>query len=260
MGMLDMQGYEGMSGIYERHRAGYPQTLMKKFVAAVRLPDNGGLVVDVGAGTGIATRLLRALIPADVAILGIEPGDAMRETAVAQSQNLPNLAFLKAPAEALPLNDAAVDAILVAQAIHWFDRPKFYAEALRVLKPAGVLGITQNNRDWRASPFLDAYEGILEEYGNHYRRDYRSFDLRHELEEQAGLVKVESHSADHILRLDQADFVPWSFSSTKMQDCLRHAGEKVMRAQINLLLQKFFDGAEQVPILYVTELFLGYKT
>ncbi len=49
--------------------------------------------------------------------------------------------FRQAPAEASGLADASVDLIAVAQALHWFDRPRFYAEARRVLKPDGVLAV-----------------------------------------------------------------------------------------------------------------------
>jgi ubiquinone/menaquinone biosynthesis C-methylase UbiE len=46
-----------------------------------------------------------------------------------------NLAYLNFPAEALPFKRSSVDVVFVAQARHWFDRPKFYAETARVLRP-----------------------------------------------------------------------------------------------------------------------------
>jgi len=69
-----------------------------------------------------------------------------------------NLAYLNFPAEALPFKRSSVDVVFVAQALHWFDRPKFYTETARVLRPGGTPGLIENNRNWRDSPFLDGYE------------------------------------------------------------------------------------------------------
>ena len=78
------------------------------------------MVIDVGSGTGIAARRLREVFPQDIAVIGIEPGDDMRRTGTANSSHLPNLAYLNFPAEALPFKRASVNAVFVAQALHWF--------------------------------------------------------------------------------------------------------------------------------------------
>ncbi len=53
----------------------------------------------------------------------------------------PRVTYRQAPAEASGLGDASADLVTVAQALHWFDRPAFYAEAERVLRPGGLLAV-----------------------------------------------------------------------------------------------------------------------
>ena len=112
---MSKQLYEGIAGSYDANRAAYPRELMAQFGDVCRMPEGGGIVLDVGAGTGISTRQLRAVFPETVAVIGIESGDDMRRTAAANSSHLPNLAFLNFPAEALPFERAAVDAVFIAR-------------------------------------------------------------------------------------------------------------------------------------------------
>lgn len=53
----------------------------------------------------------------------------------------PNVEYRVAPAEDSGLADASVDLLTVAQALHWFDIPRFFAEAVRVLAPGGILAV-----------------------------------------------------------------------------------------------------------------------
>lgn len=68
-----------------------------------------------------------------------------------------------ASAEASGLDAASADLLTVAQALHWFDIPAFFAEAIRVLKPGGVLAIWSYHRA-RVNPECDRFlESILAE-------------------------------------------------------------------------------------------------
>ena len=62
---------------------------------------------------------------------------------------LPDVEALAGTAEAIPLPDASADAVLVAQAFHWFDAGAACTEIARVLRPGGVLGLVWNLRDGR---------------------------------------------------------------------------------------------------------------
>ena len=63
------------------------------------------------------------------------------EAQIAHAAPHPRVTYRVAPAEACGLDDRSVDLVTAAQAVHWFDRPRFWAEARRVLRPRGVTAV-----------------------------------------------------------------------------------------------------------------------
>jgi SAM-dependent methyltransferase len=127
------------------------------------------MVVDVGAGTG---KFTAQLVPTRTTIVAVEP----RLTA-----NLPTVAAHPGTAEALPLETASADAIVAAQAFHWFNIPAAAAEFHRVLRPGGCLGVIWNERDTSVD-WVRELDAIVEPYrreGPHPRsqRDVQLGDL-----------------------------------------------------------------------------------
>lgn len=134
---------------YDRGRPGYPSEALRAC-----LPPDARRVLDLGAGTGKLTRELLGL-RLGLEVVAVEPLEEMRSA-------LPSAAeVLAGTAEALPIADASVDAVLVAQAFHWFDAPSALREIARVLRPGGTLGLLWNLLDdsvpWVAA-VADAFE------------------------------------------------------------------------------------------------------
>jgi SAM-dependent methyltransferase len=114
----------------------------------------GRTAVDLGAGTGKFTKLL---VRTGAEILAVEPVDAMREQL---SATVPGVRAISGKAEAMGLEDGSVDAVLCAQAFHWFASDRALAEIHRVLRPGGKLGLVWNVRD-RAVDWVDAITDII---------------------------------------------------------------------------------------------------
>jgi SAM-dependent methyltransferase len=130
---------------YAEHRPDYAQ-------AAVRWalePAPGLRVLDLGAGTG---KLSATLVAAGADVVAVEPDPAMLGEL---RRALPAVRALPGSAEAIPLPDASVDAVLAGNALHWFDLDVAGAEIARVLVRGGILAglwnIMDDRIDWIAA-------------------------------------------------------------------------------------------------------------
>ncbi|MDR3662910.1 MAG: class I SAM-dependent methyltransferase [Mycobacterium sp.] len=123
---------------YERGRPSYPPEAIDWL-----LPASATDVLDLGAGTG---KLTVRLAERGLAVVAVDPIPEMLDVL---SGSLPSVPALLGTAEEIPLPDNSVDAVLVAQAWHWFDPERASAEVARVLRPGGRLGLVWNIRDER---------------------------------------------------------------------------------------------------------------
>lgn len=114
---------------YRRWRPGYPSDLFAWLAGQSPSVD---LAWDCATGNGQAALALAShfhrVVASDASAAQIAEADAH-----------PRVEYHVAPAERPPLDDASVDLLTVAQALHWFDIDRFHAEAGRVLKPGGVI-------------------------------------------------------------------------------------------------------------------------
>ena len=127
-------GFTDVAEQYELGRPGYPPQVVAAVAEQLGLAP-GARLADVGAGTG---KLTRALLAAGFDVVAVEPLAGLRERLL---RELPGAEALDAAAEALPLPDASLDAIVCANAFHWFDAPRAVAEFARVIRPGGGLAL-----------------------------------------------------------------------------------------------------------------------
>jgi SAM-dependent methyltransferase len=159
------KGFSRGADTYARGRPDFPPAAM------AWLKDDLGLraskvVLELGAGTGKFTRLL---VATGASVTAVEPAAAMLDHLV---RDLPSVQALQGSAQHIPMPDSCADAVVCAQAFHWFASPAALAEIHRVLKPAGKLGLIWNVRDqsvdWvrKLTDIMAAHEGDAPRYDN----------------------------------------------------------------------------------------------
>ncbi|MBW3593666.1 MAG: class I SAM-dependent methyltransferase [Actinobacteria bacterium] len=139
--------------MYERARPGFPPEAVAHMVERLAI-GAGTDVLDLGAGTG---KLARVLAETGARVVAVEPLAAMRAKL---AELAPGVAALEGTAEEIPLEDSSVDAVVVAQAFHWFRGAEALAEIHRVLRPDGGLALLWNRRDM-SDPIQRAFERAI---------------------------------------------------------------------------------------------------
>jgi SAM-dependent methyltransferase len=162
-------GFAKGAATYVKGRPDYPPDVADWLRIDLAL-SKGKTVLDLGAGTGKFIPRLRAT---GATIIAVEPVPAM----LAQlAEHNPGIDARQGSAEHIPLADACVDAVVCAQAFHWFARREALSEIRRVLKPGGVLGLIWNVRDesvaWVAalSEIMRPFEG---DTPRHHTQEWR---------------------------------------------------------------------------------------
>lgn len=148
---------------YERYRPGYPGEVLAYLVGLGLKAGDG--VADVGAGTGISSRMFVEL---GCVVYGVEPNEPMRAAAARAFAGRENFMPVAGTAEATGLGEGSVSWVVAAQAFHWFDRVAARAEFVRILKPGGRVVLLFNERLVDATPFLREYEEVLLAHANDY--------------------------------------------------------------------------------------------
>ena len=236
--------------LYDRIRPRYPVEAIQWALA----PLGRGVwrVADVGAGTGILTRVLLAF---GHEVVAVEPDDQMRR--LLESSTAGALA-LAGRAESLPLPDGSVDAALAGQAYHWFDRREAHAELARVVRPGGVFAAIWNDRD-ESCPWVREFCRIVEGdlgpdgLGANRSRHPDSFGPGFGPVEVAEFRHSVWHTADMLVDLTKSR----SFFITATPD-----RQAAFEAEVRALAATHPDlaGRESFPLPYVTRVYRAQRT
>jgi len=151
---------------YAKYRPGYPPEIFPALRDAGVLKQNA-MVADIGSGTGIFSALL---LDAGYSVAAVEPNAAMRRFAEQALAGRQKFKSVDGTAERTGLANASVDAVVAAQAFHWFRTAESRTEFKRILRPAGNAILIWNDRRIDSTPFLRAYENLLLTFGTDYTK------------------------------------------------------------------------------------------
>jgi ubiquinone/menaquinone biosynthesis C-methylase UbiE len=192
------KGFQAGADAYERGRPEYSVDAIARLAAELGI-ERGRRVLDLAAGTGKLTAALRST---GASFVAVEPVVAMREVF---QRKLPDVEALDGVAEAIPLPDASVDAVVVGQAFHWFDGERALPEIHRVLRPGGGLGLIWQARDPNR-PWIVKLNEIIDRADDGHPR-FRTERWRDAFERTAQFEPLASAEYPYVQRGDPELFV-----------------------------------------------------
>ncbi|MFL5242244.1 MAG: class I SAM-dependent methyltransferase [Gemmataceae bacterium] len=150
--------FMGLAQVYARCRPSYPTAAVQRIISQTGI-GRDSLLVDVGSGTGISSRLFAER---GIPVIGVEPNEEMRQVAEAEPWplELPKPRYQAGQAEMTGLADVTADVVLAAQAFHWFQPEAALREFHRILKLGGWAALLWNERD-ENDAFTAAYGEVV---------------------------------------------------------------------------------------------------
>ncbi|MBV9491405.1 MAG: class I SAM-dependent methyltransferase [Verrucomicrobia bacterium] len=141
----NLQRFTGFADTYDKYRPA-PPLVIREILSRLASEAPPLRVIDLGAGTGLSTRLWKGF---EATVIGIEPSADMRQ-AFAQAQaldtTLSNLVFQEGTSTNTGLPDAFANIVTISQALHWMEPEPTFAEIARILRPGGVFAAI--DYDW----------------------------------------------------------------------------------------------------------------
>jgi SAM-dependent methyltransferase len=236
---------------YIKFRPGYPPEVLA-FLKQEGNLSASSVIADVGAGTGIFTKLL---LDEGYQVYAVEPNQPMRDAAVEQLSAYKTFTPIDGTAEATTLPAKSIDLIVCAQAFHWFNDAKTQVEFNRILKDGGKAALIWNNRLADVDDFSKAYEQLLKQDGIDYNkvnhRNVRDIDFKGFFKD--GFYTLTKYSNKQVF--DEAGLIGRAYSSSYVPKEGTPAGEKFLVLLKDIFNKYNVDG--KVSFVYQTEIYLG---
>lgn len=231
---------------YIMYRPSYPKQLIEYLNKQLHLKNL--VVADIGAGTGILTKLL---LDNGNSVCAIEPNINMRNACISLLSSYENVTFIDGTAEKTYLKDDSVDAIFVAQAFHWFRANEAVKEFYRIIKKNGYIVLLWNELKENSAGFSDDYYALFNKYSLEYSTNNQTVEDM-ELDKIFVPNKIHKVTFDNFQVLNYEQFIGRLLSSSfspnkndKSYDCFlrdateifkKHVKEAVVKVDYDTLM------------------------
>ena len=230
---------------YVKYRPSYPVAAIDTVLAGLGEPSQL-TAADIGAGTGISSRLLAERA---VRVLAIEPNAEMRQAAAPHTL----VEFREGTSEATNLPDAALDLVACFQSFHWFNPVLTLPEFRRILKPSGRLAIVWNLRD-SADTLTQGYTQIVKSASNSYPAEKHDRSIE-PLLASSDFTDVRSSEFAHRQDIDLAGLIGRAQSSSYIPN----SGPQLQKliSDLTELYQAHCADQGFVSLVYKTKVYLA---
>ncbi|KAI8642889.1 S-adenosyl-L-methionine-dependent methyltransferase [Parasitella parasitica] len=152
-------GFQAQADAYAKARPSYPDEAIAFISKLMAGHQNTPNVLDLGAGTGIMTKLL--VEKCGFEVTAVEPVDNMR---LQLESTVPKAKSAKGTAWSIPVEDESQDMVMLAQCFHWFDDIESLKEIHRVLRPGGLVVLIWNMESRERSAWVAKLRDLYEVY------------------------------------------------------------------------------------------------
>lgn len=232
---------------YAKYRPTYPQEAIASIISTTKNPTDI-VAADIGAGTGISSRLLAEK---GVKVIAIEPNIEMKNAA----ETHPLVEFKTSTAEATNLPDNSVDIVTCFQAFHWFNPEPTLTEFHRILKPYGRVAVVWNHRN-RKDQFTKEYSQILKQASKYHlaENEKRSSSI-FSLEESQLFANLNYANFAHQQKLNLSGLIGRTLSASYIPN--EGAKYEQVVKNLQMLYRRWADSQGLVYLAYRTDLYLA---
>jgi SAM-dependent methyltransferase len=228
--------FSGQASAYQKYRPDYPPAL---FTWLASIAPGRLLAIDVAAGSGQAAVGLAAHFDR---VIATEPSAAQ----LAEARAHPRVDYKKESAESISVDSACADLLTAAQAAHWFDWPRFTAEAVRVLRPGGVLVIWSYG-NCEVAPEID---GLVADFSRDVVGPYWPRERRHVDEGYRDLVlpfpPLDAPAFEMQARWDADAMLGYLDTWSAVRRCRSRSGRDPLALLVAPLTAAWGDGAREL--------------
>jgi ubiquinone/menaquinone biosynthesis C-methylase UbiE len=263
--------FSSLARRYDVFRPRYPDAALDE-IKWFANPIPKGLVVDVGTGTGILLRQLRHAFPDQTQFVGIDPNIDMLRQARSAFILDESVRLIEASAEEIPLPTNSACLVTVAQALHWMDRKRFYAETRRLLFVGGTFAVLYNQRD-PDDRLMAAYEKFVAEHSSTSGNStpvtsspaglgialLRRGIFQEEIALERGFSTVKEVHSRWRQSMSRSDFITMCQTTVQLRNIVRALGESYVVKELNEIISTYVGCEEEVIVPYLTTVLLAKR-